>query len=172
MYQAGRRARSAHTEWQYTRSFSTEPVCRTCWSASQTPLLHLPSAPLEKATPKQLQLFLEGGKAEGMLHANICTPQHPLKPRNQTQTGEKLVFLLKIWNNSSITQPGQTATVAPQWTYFCGRSVPRLGLNQEAMAGINVVFAHTPRGVLGKCFRCNADRMRTCKCFEVYTVLL
>jgi len=33
------------------------------------------------------------------------------------------------------------------------------------MSGINVVFASTPRGVLGKCFRCN-DRMRTCQCFE------
>lgn len=34
------------------------------------------------------------------------------------------------------------------------------------MSGINVVFASTPRGVLGTCFRCR-DRMRTCKCFEV-----
>ena len=29
-----------------------------------------------------------------------------------------------------------------------------------------MVFASTPRGVLGTCFRCR-DRMRTCKCFEV-----
>lgn len=39
------------------------------------------------------------------------------------------------------------------------------------MSGINVVFASTPRGVLGKCFRCN-DRMRTCQCFEVSLLYL
>ena len=45
------------------------------------------------------------------------------------------------------------------------RALPH-GREPALMAGINVVFAVTPRGVLGKCFRCGL-KMRLCHCFKV-----